>query len=323
VSCLLITTLLPTLSSYLTSLSPHTPHTPSDEVESITSNRSSSVSSNEPGDAVRVVNAVLTSLDALKRRPNVLVLCTSNMQDAIDPAFRDRVDLEIFLGPPSVEARYKILQSCLEELSVKQIISPPCLLGNLDARTLTQAQTQAQVQTQVQLTTNDSLRATTQGQQGVELNQLEKWAQSENEEDSGMIVESEEEYSSSGSGVSFQVSEKVSLSEDRVDGSSSVDGTQVSGRQRGNENDDDDDYESKEEEEGGYTRGDIESVPVTFTREHQLLNIALQCDGYSGRSLRKLPLKAHAMYLQRKKVSIEQYLNAIATTIEQQKMNDL
>lgn len=51
-----------------------------DEVESITSNRSSSMSSNEPGDAVRVVNAVLTSLDALKRRPNVLVLCTSNMQ---------------------------------------------------------------------------------------------------------------------------------------------------------------------------------------------------------------------------------------------------
>lgn len=51
-----------------------------DEVESISSNRSSSMSSNEPGDAVRVVNAVLTSLDALKRRPNVLVLCTSNMQ---------------------------------------------------------------------------------------------------------------------------------------------------------------------------------------------------------------------------------------------------
>jgi AAA+ superfamily predicted ATPase len=32
-----------------------------------------------------VVNAVLTSLDALKRRKNVLVLCTSNMISAIDP----------------------------------------------------------------------------------------------------------------------------------------------------------------------------------------------------------------------------------------------
>ena len=83
--------------------------------------RSSSARSNEPGDAIRVVNAVLTSLDALRRRyffqisyfvattffsltflrlflsfapifyfflyfrPNVLVLCTSNMVDSIDP----------------------------------------------------------------------------------------------------------------------------------------------------------------------------------------------------------------------------------------------
>ncbi len=56
-----------------------------DEIESITSARSSASKSNEPGDAVRVVNAVLTSLDALKRRPNVLLLSTSNMVDTVDP----------------------------------------------------------------------------------------------------------------------------------------------------------------------------------------------------------------------------------------------
>ena len=56
-----------------------------DEVESITASRGSAARSNEPGDAVRVVNAVLTSLDALKRRPNVLVLCTSNLVDSVDP----------------------------------------------------------------------------------------------------------------------------------------------------------------------------------------------------------------------------------------------
>jgi SpoVK/Ycf46/Vps4 family AAA+-type ATPase len=56
-----------------------------DEVESITASRSSASRSNEPGDAVRVVNAVLTSLDALRRRPNVLVLCTSNMIESTDP----------------------------------------------------------------------------------------------------------------------------------------------------------------------------------------------------------------------------------------------
>jgi pachytene checkpoint protein 2 len=56
-----------------------------DEVESITASRSSASRSNEPGDAVRVVNAVLTSLDTLRRRPNVLVLCTSNMIESTDP----------------------------------------------------------------------------------------------------------------------------------------------------------------------------------------------------------------------------------------------
>jgi SpoVK/Ycf46/Vps4 family AAA+-type ATPase len=55
-----------------------------DEIESISASRSSASRSNEPGDAVRVVNAVLTSLDALKRRNNVLVLCTSNMVDSLD-----------------------------------------------------------------------------------------------------------------------------------------------------------------------------------------------------------------------------------------------
>lgn len=75
-----------------------------DEIESIASARNASVKSNEPGDAVRyyhryvfflyflrVVNAVLTSLDALKRRSNVLVLCTSNMVKSID-----QVHLEIY-----------------------------------------------------------------------------------------------------------------------------------------------------------------------------------------------------------------------------------
>jgi len=95
-----------------------------DEVESMASARSASVRSNEPSDAVRVVNAVLTSLDALRRRPNVLVLCTSNMLDSIDPAFMDRVDLQVFLGPPPLAARYQIVHSCLTELMVKGIIRP-------------------------------------------------------------------------------------------------------------------------------------------------------------------------------------------------------
>ncbi len=35
----------------------------------------------EPSDAVRVVNAVLTAIDALRSKPNVLLLTTSNVSE--------------------------------------------------------------------------------------------------------------------------------------------------------------------------------------------------------------------------------------------------
>lgn len=74
-----------------------------DEVESIVSSRSNAGS--DPGDAVRVVNAVLTCLDQLRALPNVLVFCTSNMIDSIDEAFLDRVDFKMLIGLPCAEAR--------------------------------------------------------------------------------------------------------------------------------------------------------------------------------------------------------------------------
>ena len=98
-----------------------------DEVESIASSRNSASKSNEPGDAVRVVNAVLTSIDSLKRRPNVMILCTSNMLESIDTAFRDRIDYSVFMGCPSLQARSQILHSCIVELSNKGIIDPNSL----------------------------------------------------------------------------------------------------------------------------------------------------------------------------------------------------
>jgi len=78
-----------------------------DEVESLASSRAHG--GNDPQDAVRAGNAVLTQLDRLKRYPNVLVLCTSNLTDMIDEAFSDRVDIKQYIGPPGVEARYEIL----------------------------------------------------------------------------------------------------------------------------------------------------------------------------------------------------------------------
>lgn len=86
-----------------------------DEVESIAYARNS-VSANEPSDSLRVVNAVLTQLDQLRRHTNVLVLTTSNLSGAIDAAFVDRADLKQYVGYPSPLAIFHIFKSAIEEL---------------------------------------------------------------------------------------------------------------------------------------------------------------------------------------------------------------
>lgn len=93
-----------------------------DEAESLVSSRCGASIAGEPGDALRVVNSVLTSLDMLRRKPNVLVLCTSNLVSRIDSAFLDRIDLKTFLGPPPPIARYRILKGCLQELAHKGLV---------------------------------------------------------------------------------------------------------------------------------------------------------------------------------------------------------
>ncbi|KAJ8901522.1 hypothetical protein NDN08_007366 [Rhodosorus marinus] len=93
-----------------------------DEVESLTSSREAALSGSEPSDAVRVVNAVLTQVDALRRFPNVFMMTTSNITGAIDTAFVDRADIKQFIGPPSKLARRSILSGALAELARAQII---------------------------------------------------------------------------------------------------------------------------------------------------------------------------------------------------------
>ncbi|KAL4234081.1 Pachytene checkpoint protein 2 [Mactra antiquata] len=87
-----------------------------DEVESLTAARKSAMSGSEPSDAIRVVNAVLTQLDQIKRYPNVIILTTSNVTGAIDLAFVDRADIKQYIGPPSPTAIYSIYRSCIQEL---------------------------------------------------------------------------------------------------------------------------------------------------------------------------------------------------------------
>ncbi|XP_052816316.1 pachytene checkpoint protein 2 homolog [Mya arenaria] len=88
-----------------------------DEVESLTAARKGAMSGNEPSDAIRVVNAVLTQIDQIKKYPNVIILTTSNVTGAIDLAFVDRADIKQYIGPPSPSAIYSIYRSCILELT--------------------------------------------------------------------------------------------------------------------------------------------------------------------------------------------------------------
>ncbi|RUP52415.1 P-loop containing nucleoside triphosphate hydrolase protein [Jimgerdemannia flammicorona] len=109
-----------------------------DEVESLTAARKAALAGTEPSDAVRgwqlyipradvdvknhirnllrVVNALLTQIDKLKSKKNVLILATSNITEAIDLAFIDRADIKQYIALPSQKAIYSILATCLKEL---------------------------------------------------------------------------------------------------------------------------------------------------------------------------------------------------------------
>jgi ATP-dependent 26S proteasome regulatory subunit len=50
-----------------------------DEVETVAGSRAKAVAGSETGDAVRATNQLLTALDRLRYRPNVVVFCTSKI----------------------------------------------------------------------------------------------------------------------------------------------------------------------------------------------------------------------------------------------------
>lgn len=93
-----------------------------DEIESIAFERNS-MSSSEPSDSLRVVNAVLTQLDQIRKFSNVLILTTSNLTSSIDVAFLDRADIRQFIGPPNTAAIAKIYRSILDELVARQVVT--------------------------------------------------------------------------------------------------------------------------------------------------------------------------------------------------------
>jgi len=70
------------------------------------------------------VNALLTQLDKLRHKKNVLVMSTSNLAKAIDSAFVDRADIVQYIDLPPSEAIYVILRSCLLELMTRGVVAP-------------------------------------------------------------------------------------------------------------------------------------------------------------------------------------------------------
>uniref|UniRef100_A0A903Z087 AAA+ ATPase domain-containing protein n=1 Tax=Anopheles minimus TaxID=112268 RepID=A0A903Z087_9DIPT len=92
-----------------------------DEVESIAYARDR-ISSNEPSDSIRVVNAVLTQLDRLRHFPNVFILATTNITDSIDVAFLDRADFVQYIGHPTERAIYEIYRTALHNLQAIGIV---------------------------------------------------------------------------------------------------------------------------------------------------------------------------------------------------------
>ncbi|KAK2712483.1 pachytene checkpoint protein 2 homolog [Artemia franciscana] len=94
-----------------------------DEVESLALARKSAANRSEPGDSIRVVNAMLTQLDRIKKFPNVLIFVTSNMTSSIDLAFVDRADIKQYIGNPKCGVIESILESCIKELIQKGVLS--------------------------------------------------------------------------------------------------------------------------------------------------------------------------------------------------------
>lgn len=54
-----------------------------DEIETLAVKREQTLNGNDPFDAMRATNALLTAFDRLKNHPNVIILCTSNLITAL------------------------------------------------------------------------------------------------------------------------------------------------------------------------------------------------------------------------------------------------
>ena len=88
-----------------------------DEVESLFSSRSMLSGDTDPMDSVRAVNTALEAIDELASLPGVYLIATSNQPKAVDRAYYDRTDDQLFIGNPDAENRARILLDIFIELN--------------------------------------------------------------------------------------------------------------------------------------------------------------------------------------------------------------
>lgn len=86
-----------------------------DEVETIAPERQYMSFESNPVDAHRATDAALAGIDTLTRKHrNVLLVATTNFQDAVDRALLSRADWIEDIGPPGAKARAAIIRDVLE-----------------------------------------------------------------------------------------------------------------------------------------------------------------------------------------------------------------
>jgi AAA+ superfamily predicted ATPase len=88
-----------------------------DEVETMATSRQKISMEANPLDVHRATDAVLTGLDAIaSTHPEIVFICTSNFQQALDEAFISRTDFIAFVDVPGDAARHQIIDDTLKTL---------------------------------------------------------------------------------------------------------------------------------------------------------------------------------------------------------------
>jgi SpoVK/Ycf46/Vps4 family AAA+-type ATPase len=90
-----------------------------DEVDSFAVRRDLASFDTNPVDVQRATDAVLTGIEHLSAMlPRTVVVTTTNLLPAVDPAFISRSDLVVELGLPTPEARVQIIGAALADLAL-------------------------------------------------------------------------------------------------------------------------------------------------------------------------------------------------------------